>query len=178
MKAFLDAYHGPFKPKHRYWHGLLLVVRSCLFLIFAFNRLGSPNVNLLATCVCSIALLVLLVLIGGNVYVNWYLQILDVSFVANTGVFGATTLYLRYTGGSQAALVYTSVGIALVTFTGMIIYHVTMQLKDSRVWRDIIRPKLQRNQRQWVAVLIENPVADGDPDVGPPLPSATFINLR
>ena len=25
VKAFLDAYHGPFKPKHRYWHGLLLV---------------------------------------------------------------------------------------------------------------------------------------------------------
>ena len=179
VKAFLDAYHGPFKTEHRYWHGLLFVVRSCLFLIFAFNRLGNPNVNLLAICVCTTALLVLLVLIGGNVYVNWYLQILDISFVANTGVFGATTLYLRHTGGSQAVLVYTSVGVALVTFAGIIIYHVTMQLKDSRVWRDIIHPKLQRQQRQWVAVPLEDPVTDGDPDVGPPHPpSSTFINLR
>ena len=178
VKAFLDAYHGPFKRKHRYWHGLLLVVRSCLFLVFAFNRLGNPNVNLLAIGVCTIALLALLVLIGGNIYVNWYLQILDISFIVNTGVFAAATLYLRHTGGSQAALVYTSVGIALVTFAGIIIYHVTMQLKDSRVWRDIIYPKLQRHQRQWAAVPLEDPVADGDTDVGPPHPSATFINLR
>ena len=179
VKAFLDAYHGSFKPKHRFWHGLLLVVRSCLFLIFAFNRLGNPNVNLLAICVCTIALLMLLLLIGGNIYINWYLQILDISFIANTGVFAATTLYLRHTGGSQAVLVYIFVGTALATFTGMIIYHVTMQMKDSRVWRDIIHPKLQRQQRQWVAVPIEDPVSDGDPDVGPPHPpSATFINLR
>ena len=179
VKAFLDAYHGSFKPKHRYWHGLLLVVRTCLFLIFAFNRLGNPNVNLLAICVCTIALLVLLLLIGGNIYINWYLQILDISFIANTGVFAATTLYLRHTGGSQAVLVYIFVGTALATFTGMIIYHVTMQLKDSRVWRDIIHPKLQRQQRLWVAVPIEYPVADGDADVGPPHPPcATFINLR
>ena len=64
VKAFLDAYHGPFKAEHRYWHGLLLVVRSCLFLVFAFNRLGNPNVNLLAIGVCTIALLLLLLLIG------------------------------------------------------------------------------------------------------------------
>ena len=179
VKAFLDAYHGPFKDEHRYWHGLLLFARSCLFLIFAFNRLGNPNVNLLAIGVCTIALLALLLLIGGNVYVNWYLQVLDISFVVNTGVLTAATFYLRHTGGSQAALVYTSVSIALVTFVGMIIYHVTMQLKDSRVWRDLIHPKLQRQQRQWAAVPLEDPVADGDPDVVPPHPpSATFFNLR
>ena len=179
VKAFLDAYHGSFKPKHRYWHGLLLVVRSCLFLIFAFNRLGNPNVNLLAIGVCSTALLVLLLLIGGNIYVNWFLQILDISFIANTGVFAATTLYLRHTGGSQAVLVYIFVGTALAMFTGMTICHVTMQMKDSRVWRDIIHPKLQRHQRQWVAVPLEDPVADGEPDVVLPHPhSATFINLR
>ena len=71
VKAFLDAYHGPFKSKHRYWHGLLLVIRSCLFFIFAFNILGNPNFNLLAICVCTFALLALLVLIRGNVYVRW-----------------------------------------------------------------------------------------------------------
>ena len=54
-----------------------------------------------------------------------------------------------------------------------------MQLKDSRVWRDIIHSKLQRQQRQWVAVPLEDPVADADPDgVLPQPPSATFINLR
>ena len=27
LKAFLDAYHAPYKAKHRYWPGLLLVLR-------------------------------------------------------------------------------------------------------------------------------------------------------
>ena len=148
-------------------------------MIFAFNSLGNPNVNLLAICVCTIALLALLLLIGGNIYVNWYLQTLDISFTVNTGVFTAATLYLRHTGGNQAALVYTSVGTALVTFVGIIIYHVTIQLRNSRVWRDIIHPKLQRHQRQRLAVPLEDPVTDMDPDIAPPhSPTATFINLR
>ena len=175
VKAFLDAYHGPFKTEHRYWHGLLLVARSCLFFIFAFNILGNPNFNLLAICVCTIALLALLVLIRGNVYVRWYLQILDILFVVNTGVFAAATFYLRHTGGNQAALTYTSVGIALVTFAGILIYHVTIQLKDSRIWKDIIHPKLQRG----IAVPFEDPVEDEDSHIAPPHPpTPTFVNLR
>ena len=37
LKAFLDTYHAPYKPKHRYWTGLLLLVRCSLFLFFAYN---------------------------------------------------------------------------------------------------------------------------------------------
>ena len=70
-------------------------------------------------------------------------------------------------------------GTALVTFAGMIIYHVTIQLKDSRVWKDIIHPKLQRHRRQWAPVPLEDPVADVDPDSVPPHPpTRTFIDLR
>ena len=178
IKAFLDAYHGPFRKEHRYWSGLLLVFRTCLFLLFAFNALGNPNVNLLAIIICS-AVLTLLTVFTGRIYVNWYLQGLEASFVMNTLVFAAATLYFRSTNENQAALTYTSVGIALVTFTGMIIYHVTVQLKDSRVWRDIIQPKLQRHQRQWFAVPLEDPVADVDTDIAPPHPpTRTFIDLR
>ena len=178
VKAFLDAYHGPFRKEHRYWSGLLLVFRTCLFLVFAFNALGNPNVNLLAIIICS-AVLTLLTVFTGRIHVNWSLQGLEATFILNTLIFAAATLFLRSANKNQAALTYTSVGIALVTFTGMIIYHVTMQLKDTRVWRDIIQPKLQRHQRQWAPVPLEDPVADGDPDSVPPHPpTATFINLR
>ena len=30
LKPFLDSYHAPYKAKHRYWPGLLLVLRSVL----------------------------------------------------------------------------------------------------------------------------------------------------
>ena len=47
VKATLDTYHAPYKPKHQYWTGLLLLVRCALFLIFAFNISGDANINLL-----------------------------------------------------------------------------------------------------------------------------------
>ena len=28
LKPFIDSYHAPYKAKHRYWPGLLLVIRS------------------------------------------------------------------------------------------------------------------------------------------------------
>ena len=46
LKAILDAYHAPYKPKHRYWTGLLPLVRCALFLVFSFNISGNDSVNL------------------------------------------------------------------------------------------------------------------------------------
>ena len=60
-----DAYTGPYKVKHRYWTGLLLLVRVCLFLIFSLNSLGDPTVNLLATVTITFCLLSYMSIIGG-----------------------------------------------------------------------------------------------------------------
>ena len=53
LKPFIDSYHAPYKAKHRYWPGLLLVLRFILFLVFAFNPQHDPSVNLLAILVAS-----------------------------------------------------------------------------------------------------------------------------
>ena len=37
LKPFMDSYHAPYKAKHRYWPGLLLVLRFVLLLVFALN---------------------------------------------------------------------------------------------------------------------------------------------
>jgi len=48
VKAFLDAYHAPYKIKYRYWTGMLLLLRCALYLVLSFNTLGDLSVNLLA----------------------------------------------------------------------------------------------------------------------------------
>ena len=48
LKPFMDSYHAPYKAKHRYWPGLLLVLRFVLLLVFALNPWQDPNINLLA----------------------------------------------------------------------------------------------------------------------------------
>ena len=50
LKPFMDSYHAPYKAKHRYWPGLLLVLRLALP-VFAFNVQEEHSVNLLAILV-------------------------------------------------------------------------------------------------------------------------------
>ena len=53
LKPFMDSYHAPYKGKHRYWPGLLLVLRFALLLVFALNRQHDTSINLLATLLGS-----------------------------------------------------------------------------------------------------------------------------
>ncbi len=141
VKAFLDAYHGPLKSNHRYWPGLLLVSRAVLLLVFAFNPFGDTSINLLATITCIVGLLTLL-LFTGTVYNNVYLYILEVSFLVNCLFLAAGTMAPALTEENQLALTYTSVGIAFTTFIGILVYHILTQVRDSRVWKDMVRKGL------------------------------------
>ena len=51
LKPFMDLYHAPYKGKHRYWPGLLLVLRFVLLLVFALSSQQDSSINLLAILV-------------------------------------------------------------------------------------------------------------------------------
>ena len=131
VSTFLDVYHGPFKSKHRYWSGLLLVARFCLFLAFAFNVNGDTSVNILAIAVCLIGLQTTFVLF--TVYKAWHLNVLEASFIINLLLLAIGTYYVEISEGNQNALTYTSVSVAFATFCGIVVYHSCLQIKDSKL---------------------------------------------
>ena len=135
VKPFLDAYHAPYTDKHRYWTGLMLILRFVLFLISAVNALGDPSVNLLAITSIAAAILTLHTVLGSRIYKMWSLGLLETSFIVNLNILAVATLYIRLSGGNQNAVTLTSVGIAFATFTGIIIYHSVQQIKGTRLWR-------------------------------------------
>ena len=122
LKPFLDAYYGPFKDKHHYWVGVLLVVRGVLFVLFASFFALESNVNLLLIIVTSTSLTAFPSL-SGRLYKKIFLSVLENSFFLNLGALAAGTLYIRLVGGSQEALVTTSVGIAFLQFVGITAFH-------------------------------------------------------
>ena len=79
VKAILDTYHASYKPKYRYWTGLLLLLRCALFLVFAFNIRGDANVNLLVISSTAFGIIAWFAL-SDMVYESWYLNALEVSF--------------------------------------------------------------------------------------------------
>ena len=130
LRPFLDAYHSPFSTRHRYWLGLLLLLRCALFLVTAFNTSGDASVDLLAISSSLLGLLALRWL-NGLVYKLWYLDALELSFILNLGVLSAGTYHILLTGGNQTAIVSVSVGTAFATFSGIVFFHVYKGVKDS-----------------------------------------------
>ena len=178
VKPILDAYHAPYRNEYRYWPGLLLVLRCILFLVFAFNVLGNPSVNLLAISVC----ITVLVIFARFTIINHFFDTINMSYLLNIGVLASGTLYVRYVGGRQDILAYTSLSTAFITFLGTLIYHVLTQLRGSRVWREIIWPTLER-KRQWTSTSLHRDLPDTDtqgaePEIVSHAPTTTSINLR
>ena len=116
----MDAYHAPYRDQHRYWTGLLLCLRCVLLLVFAFNTQADPSLNLMAIGIVVIGLLTL-THFTGFIYKKLYLDILEISFILNLGILAVATYYAKFAvvPVSQAAVTYTSVGIAFTTFIGV-----------------------------------------------------------
>ena len=79
FKPLFDAYTGPYKDKHRYWTGLLLLVRAMLFLVFSVNVFGDPAINMLAIA-ATMFLLLIYVAVSKHVYKAKYLNMFEYSF--------------------------------------------------------------------------------------------------
>ena len=122
LKPFLDAYYGPFKDKHHYWVGVLLVVRGVLSVFFACFFAVENNVNLLLIAITSVAIPIY-TSFTGRLYKRLYTTLLEHLCFLNLGILGIGTLYVRLVGGNQEALVTTSVGIAFLEFCGITSFH-------------------------------------------------------
>ena len=133
FRPILDAYHGPYNIKHRYWTGLLLLLRCVLYIIF--TQANTNRFNLVAiTCVCLG--LSIFPWMNIRIYRKWYLQFLEASFILNLGVFAVATCYASDMSDTKAqtAIVSISVGIVFIEFIGIIIYHCLWKLKSKRIW--------------------------------------------
>jgi len=117
LKPFLDAYTGPYKDKHRYWPGLLLVVRVALFLVFSVNVSGNTAINLCTVAITTTCIMFYTVVNQGGIYKSKVLNAIEYSFFLNLSIISIVTLFAMLNNGDQTAVVYTSVSIAYITFT-------------------------------------------------------------
>ena len=131
LKPIIDAYHAPYMINKRHWTGLLLLTRCGLFLMFALNDVGDRSLNLLVVC----SVVVGLAIIKGRVYKSWHNEFLESSFILNLCIFSVATFYVS-TNDSYDTDYYVrilssvSVGIVIVSFIWIVIFHTYQQLKN------------------------------------------------
>ena len=134
LKPLFDAYFGPLKDKHCYWVGIMLLVRAILLVISAVIPNNAPKLNLVAIGGTTLVLLAYAATTG-KVYKKRYIGFLENSFLFNMGALAIGTSYTGGEGKSHAAVVHTLVGITVLQFMGIIIFHGYLSIKYSRVWR-------------------------------------------
>ena len=127
MKPLFDAYTGPYKSKHRYWTGLLLLLRVLLYATFSLNIAGDPSINLLATSLLMMITLAYLPLVG-NVYKSRALSILEYAFLLNLTMLSVCSLFALLTGRDQELITDISVVITMTLFCSILIYQAYMRL--------------------------------------------------
>ena len=121
LQTFVEIYHAPYVPKHRYWTGLLLLARAILYLVAAVNVSNDPTVTLTAMIV---ALSCILALKGSRVYRKWPVDMLETVFYLNILLFTTFTWYCLGECRNKKAAAYTSVSITFIALLFIILYHI------------------------------------------------------
>ena len=137
LQPLFDAYTGPYKIKHRYWTGLLLLIRVCLFLVFSLNTFGDPVINLLTVIACMFTLFAYLSIIGG-VYKLWWINLIETAFIMNLGLVSAAGLYKVAANVSITPITYTSTGIAFLLFVAIVSYHLIANMSQTKCGQILI----------------------------------------
>ena len=157
--AFIDAYHAPFTPKHRYWMGLLLFALTIHNIVAAMSA-NSPAPILSAGCI-SVGLM-LLRIINNRIYKNSLQDSLETLFLTNIVILTVATIYIGETNENQLALANTSMAISFILFLIILGYHFYMyNLKGTRVWARVTQLRQQIVQhhdthREFDLVSLEN----------------------
>ena len=135
--AFIDAYHAPFTPKHRYWFGLLLFAQITHNLVAAMATGPVP----ILSAVCVAVGLILLKLLNTRIYKNSLQDSLETLFLTNIVILAVATYHIRETNEGQLALANTSMAISFILFLIILGYHFYKYiLKGTRVWARVTKP--------------------------------------
>ena len=116
-----DAYFSPFKDKHRYWFGAMLLVRGVLLVLLTITSVENPELNVFALFL-FIAFLLSFISIE-NVYKRINVRVLESSTLLNLIVLSAGTLYRWESTDSKSNLLMVSIGITFAQFCVIVVWN-------------------------------------------------------
>jgi hypothetical protein len=130
LYMFLESYHAPYNSKHRYWTGLLLLVRVILYVISAMNISNNPDINLLVIGIVISMLFLLKGMLSFQIYKRWLIEAIELVCYFNIMLFCLAKLFIivKATKRDQAIIAYVSGSITLVLFVAVGSFHVLTEL--------------------------------------------------
>ena len=155
IKLFLEPYHAPYTYKHRYWTGLLQLVRVILYLctVSVSTVVHEPaRWNLLIIFVAIMCLLLPKIIMGVKIYKKIFLDLLEIISYFNIILFCMTKLFAQTGGNEQDVIAYISGTIFFVLLLSVFSYHTLTELcfGKSGILRKLVNVKKQRKVAEEV----------------------------
>ena len=135
LMPLFDAYTGPYKHKHRYWTGLLLLIRVIFLVIFTQNTANNPAINLLTITV--ITFIISLYFCYMQVYKKLFNTVLEITSLLNIGLLSIASSYQLLNDKSSMIPTSISASIAFIMFVFVILYHFSMKLASLKMCKDM-----------------------------------------
>ena len=124
LQLFMDTYNAPYKLDHRYWTGLLLLVRVILYFVAAVNVSGDPGVTYLTLLITLGGLMAGKWVLKSNLNKMWHNDFLEGITHVNLVIFTAFSWYMFETGKNQSIATHISVAVTLILLIAVVVYHV------------------------------------------------------
>ena len=166
ITAILDTYHAPYTKKHRYWTGLGLLLRCCLFTIFGTSY--SIQNNLFWIILGIIAILILRVTSGGRVYRKKLIDMLDLFIMFNLIIL-MVVLYKKI----YCKALTISISLSFAAFLGSVIYHIHLETKKKMPIHDHLTSKIGTTKTLELSDVKTSVPADKNDG-----PSVSYFELR
>ena len=127
------TYHVPYNSKHRYWPGLLLIVRIILYIAASVSVSSRPNIIPFLTVLFVGGLLFLKGMIRSTIYKNTIVDMINTTLHFNILVLATFSLvFFKSDTTRQIAFAYISTLVTFILLVVAIVYHIALLIKSRR----------------------------------------------
>ena len=148
LSLFLETYHAPYTAKHRYWTGLLLLIRVSIYLVSAVNLSGDPRVTLLSIIFIVGCLFLYMVVFGIWVYKNWFINAMEMFTYFNIITLSIFKWYTFDNDKNQVVVADLSVGITFIQLLVIMFYHTYKYTMFSRIQNTAVCKRLNNRLKR------------------------------
>ena len=126
LSPFYDAHFAPFKSKHRYWFGLMLLTRGILLVLFASTVTFHQSIYLLIILIFGITLLLFMAIM--HPFKSTVVMIIQSSSRANLVLLSGFLLYAQTRNKNEQTIqtiaAGISIGVVFIQFCGITLFNV------------------------------------------------------